>query len=59
MNNLSERIVERLRDRAYSSKVPDPLVEAAANEVERLRAENARLRGLCGLSPKQSIPEIE
>lgn len=52
-------IVDRLRDRSYSHKIRDPLVEAAANEIERLRAENARLRGLCGLSLKQSIPEIE
>jgi len=52
-------IVARLRDRSYSSKFRDPLVESAANEIERLRAENARLRGLCGLSQKQSIPEIE
>jgi len=37
MNNLSERIAERLRDRAYSSKFPDPLLEAAANEIDRLR----------------------
>jgi hypothetical protein len=52
-------IVDRLRDRSYSSKFRDPLAEAAANEIERLRAENARLRGLCGLSPRQEIPEIE
>ena len=26
-------------------------------EVERLRSENARLRGLCGLAPKQPIPD--
>jgi hypothetical protein len=32
-------IVERLRDRAYSFKAPDPLVEEAANEIERLRRE--------------------
>jgi hypothetical protein len=32
-------IVERLRDRAYSFKAPDPLVEEAANEIERLRQE--------------------
>lgn len=30
-------IVQRLRDRAYSSKVPDPLCEQAATEIERLR----------------------
>jgi len=27
-------------------------------EVERLRSENARLRGLCGLAPKQHVPEL-
>ena len=32
-------IVERLRDRAYSFKAPDPLMEEAANEIERLRQE--------------------
>jgi hypothetical protein len=52
-------LVDRLRDRSYSSKFRDPLVESAANEIERLRAENSRLRGLCGLSPKQAIPEVE
>jgi hypothetical protein len=30
-------IVTRLRDRAYSFKAPDPLLEEAANEIERLR----------------------
>lgn len=30
-------IVVRLRDRSYSSKAPDPLVEEAATEIERLR----------------------
>ena len=30
-------IVERLRDRAYSFKAPDPLMEEAAAEIERLR----------------------
>ena len=27
-------------------------------EVERLRAENARLRGLCGLAPSQPVPDL-
>jgi cell shape-determining protein MreC len=27
-------------------------------EVERLRSENARLRGLCGLAQKQHVPEL-
>ena len=31
-------LVQRLRDRAYGSKIPDPLVEEAADEIERLRA---------------------
>jgi hypothetical protein len=29
-----------------------------ADEIERLRSENARLRGLCGLAPKQAMPEL-
>ena len=31
-------LVQRLRDRAYGSKIPDPLVEEAADEIERLRS---------------------
>jgi cell shape-determining protein MreC len=27
-------------------------------EVERLRVENARLRGLCGLAPRQPVPDL-
>ena len=42
-------IVERLRDRAYSSKIPDSLVEEAAGEIEklrqRLRLQDAVIRG--------------
>lgn len=30
-------IVQQLRDRAFSFKVPDPLMEAAADEIARLR----------------------
>jgi hypothetical protein len=30
-------IVDRLRDRSYSHKIRDPLVEEAADEIERLR----------------------
>jgi len=33
-------------------------LEQAANEVEQLRAENARLRGLCGLAPSQPVPVL-
>lgn len=36
---MQDTLVQRLRDRAYSFKVPDPLVEEAANEIERLRQE--------------------
>ena len=32
--------------------------ENLLREIERLQSENARLRGLCGLSPKQPIPEM-
>ena len=31
-------LVTRLRDRAYSCKVPDALCEEAATEIERLRS---------------------
>lgn len=34
---MQDTLVQRLRDRAYSFKIPDPLVEEAANEIERLR----------------------
>jgi DNA helicase IV len=34
---MQHTLVQRLRDRAYSFKAPDPLVEEAANEIERLR----------------------
>jgi len=34
------------------------MLEQAASEIETLQSENARLRGLCGLSPKQPIPEM-
>ena len=30
-------LVQRLRYRAYGFKIPDPLVEEAADEIERLR----------------------
>ena len=30
-------LVQRLRDRAYGCKIPDPLVEESAEEIERLR----------------------
>ena len=36
-------LVQRLRDRAYGCKVPDPLVEEAADEIERLRFAIRRL----------------
>jgi hypothetical protein len=32
-------LVNRLRDRAYGSKVPDPLLEQAADELVRLHGE--------------------
>jgi hypothetical protein len=34
---MKDDLVQRLRDRAYSFKAPDPLVEEAADEIERLR----------------------
>lgn len=30
-------LVDRLRDRAFAFKAPDPLIEEAADEIERLR----------------------
>jgi len=36
-------IIERLRDRAYSFKAPDPLLDEAAAEIERLREAIRRL----------------
>jgi len=33
---MQDNLVQRLRDRAYSFKAPDPLVEEAANEIDRL-----------------------
>ena len=36
---MQDSLVQRLRDRAYSFKAPDPLMEEAANEIERLRQE--------------------
>ncbi len=33
-------------------------LEQAASEIESLQSENARLRGLCGLAPKQPVPEL-
>lgn len=34
-------IVQQLRDRAFSFKAPDPLMEAAADEIARLRLTDA------------------
>ena len=34
---MNNDLVQRLRDRAYGCKIPDPLVEEAADEIERLR----------------------
>ena len=33
---MSYELVDKLRDRAFSSKVPDALLEQAADELERL-----------------------
>jgi hypothetical protein len=37
MTNKPDDLVDRLRDRAYAFKAKDPLLEEAANEIERLR----------------------
>ena len=34
---VQHSLLQRLRDRAYASKIPDPLVEEAASEIARLR----------------------
>ena len=39
-------LVQRLLDRAYSSKAPDPLVEEAAAEIARLRLTDAERRDI-------------
>jgi hypothetical protein len=36
---MPDPLVQRLRDRAYAFKAPDPLSEEAAAEIERLRHE--------------------
>lgn len=48
-------LIERLRDRAYSFKAPDELsadaadtIERLAQELARLRDKHERLRGICG-----------
>lgn len=38
---MSNDLVQRLRDRAYGCKIPDPLVEEAADDIERLRSSYA------------------
>lgn len=43
----TRQLIDQLRDRAYSSKIPDALSEAAAAELERLQLtgpERAALR---------------
>ena len=54
-------LVQRLRDRAYGCKIPDPLVEEAADEIDRLRLTDAERRALefaIGVYPlDDSIPD--
>lgn len=61
MKNLADRL------RKHACEVLDPgypyygtpeMVRKAADEIDRLRSENARLRDLCGLAPKQPVPEL-
>ena len=47
-------LVQRLRDRAYGCKVPDPLVEEAADEIDRLRLTDAEREAI-----KSSIWDYE
>lgn len=37
MKTKIKKLIEQLRDRAYSFKAPDPLSEQAADEIERLQ----------------------
>jgi len=34
------------------------MLDQAASEIETLQSENNRLRGWCGLAPKQPIPDM-
>ena len=49
-------LVQRLRDRAYSG-LPDPLLEEAANEMERLR-ESADRRGTIAVDRRREIERL-
>jgi hypothetical protein len=51
-------LVERLRDRAYSFKFPDPLVAEAADEIERLRASLDELRSAADQADAEYCAEI-
>jgi len=51
MTNKPDDLVHRLRDRAYAFKAPDPLLEEAANEIERLRCVTEPL-------PKEKMAEV-
>jgi hypothetical protein len=53
-------MAERLRTWCHHPRAASAqdLMDEAADEIERLRSENARLRGLCGLAPKQAMPEL-
>jgi hypothetical protein len=60
-------VLARLMEWMETSEVDDAhiVLRNAITEIaglrarlDELRSENARLRGLCGLAPKQPIPEL-
>jgi hypothetical protein len=61
MKNLPARLrkhADEVLDPGYPYYGTPEMVRKAADEIDRLRSENARLRGLCGLAPKQPVPEL-
>jgi hypothetical protein len=57
-NTMDCDIPTALRFCASAAKTADAhWMRAAADEVDRLRSENDRLRGLCGLAPNQPVPD--
>ena len=54
---MQDSLVQRLRDRAYSFKAPDPLLEEAANEIERLRLTDAEREAVAtAIAECESMP---
>ncbi len=54
-------LVQRLRERAYAFKSPDPLLEEAADEIERLRNGAVEIRQTGSVTepmPKEKRAEV-